>query len=50
MGNIEYSVRNILSNWKNWNWDTSNYPLRKEEAAVIMEALQKSDENKEKNE
>ena len=49
MNNIEYSVRNILSNWKGWNWDTQNYPLRKEEADVIIEALQKEN-NKEEDE
>lgn len=44
---IEYSVRNILSNWKNWDWDTSNYPLRKEEANEIIKVLSKDDEEEE---
>ena len=33
--------RSVLTNLKNWNFECNNYPLRQDEAEVLIRALER---------
>ena len=42
--------KSVLTNLKNWNFEYSNYPLRQDEAFVIIKALERGNEDERKAE